>query len=733
MENNKLFTKNEDSQYNHISFNDYIKLVRENPRSHVRTATMYIKDTFDFFGKDKEGHFNFFSHKEHDLNPVSGQLNIHKLLYKSLSAFVEEGFANKLILLVGPNGSAKSSIIKHIMKATEKYSKKDEGALFSFSWVFPYEKQNSSLGLKDYGSNNKNVKIATVIYSELRDHPLLLIPRESRREFLFEIFKDDLETFNIIKKTYLFNGDMSKKNKDIFDALLKEYNNDFDKVLSHVRIERYHISKRYSNSMVTIEPHLHVDANKQQITMDRSAQFLPAHIQSLNLFNMSGELVLGNRGIVEYSDMLKRPLDSYKYLLMTIESKTINMSGILTELDIMFMATSNEIHFDAFKRHHDFQSFKERFKIIHVPYLLSYKEELKIYETQVSDLSIVKKQKLEPHVLELLSLWVVMTRLRQIGADDGDHSKFDRNFIDVLNRKNINVFEKALFYAEDFKNVSLSEWVESGDLNIVEENLKALKKEYFGRSGAANHFGYEGSSGVSPREAKEILHDLLNYRSVVSPLVLFEELEKLANSKILEYEKDLNEQPSKSFNNNQTRIKLLKKYMQQIFDNELRDALDLTDSIAYEDFIAKYVLNIKALINNESLFNTTTKKHESPSIELINSFENRIKLQIEPVDFRSMILSKIGAFRLNYPNEKIQYTYLFEKEILNPLKRVFIEEQNYLISKILSNIDTYFNQREVLSKETSDLISKTIDNLKKIGYSEITIYEMMKKKINYAV
>lgn len=699
---------------------------------HVRTAVMYLKDTFDYFGRDKEGHFNFFSHKDHDLSPVSGQLNIHKLLYKSLSSFIEEGFANKLILLVGPNGSSKSSIIKHVMKAAEKYSKKDDGAVFSFSWIFPYEKQQGNLGLKDYGSNNKSQKIASVIYSELRDHPLLLIPRESRRELLFELFKNDLETFNVIKKTYLFNGDMSKKNKDIFDALLKEYNNDYNKVLEHIRIERYFISKRYSNSMVTIEPHMHVDASKQQITMDRSAQFLPAHIQSLNLFNMSGELVLGNRGVVEFTDMLKRPLDSYKYLLMTIESKTINMSGILTELDMIFMATSNEVHFNAFKSHHDFQSFKERFKIIHVPYLLSYKDELKIYENQVSDLSITKKQKLEPHVLELLSLWVVMTRLRQIGSEDGDHSKFDKNIIDLLKKKDINVFEKALFYAEDFKNLSLSEWVESGDLSIIEENLKVLKKEYFGRSGVGPN-GYEGSYGVSPREAKEILHDLLNHRAVVSPFILFEELEKLANSKILEYEKAYNEQTSQVFNNNYTRIKFLKKYMQQIFDNELREALELTDTIAYEEFIGRYVLNIKALINNENIYNQTTKKNETASLDFIHNFENRIKLQISPEDFRSLILSKIGAFRLNNPTEKINYTTLFEKEILNPLKRVFISEQTFLINKILSNIDTYFNQKEVLSVDTCNLISKTIDNLKKIGYSEITIYEMMKKKINYPV
>ena len=148
----------------------------------------------------------------------------------------------------------------------------------------------------------------------------------------------------------------------------------------------------------------------QQITMDKRLASLPPSLQSLNLFQMNGQLVMANRGVLEFSDLLKRPLDTYKYLLQTLENAYLNINGILTELDILFIGTSNEIHLSAFKQHPDFNSFKGRFKFIKAPYLLCYKQELNIYLDQIK--SIKKNHQFDPLTLEALCLFAVMTRLR---------------------------------------------------------------------------------------------------------------------------------------------------------------------------------------------------------------------------------------------------------------------------------------------------------------------------------
>ncbi len=371
-----------------LSFSEFIHQVNERPKDLCRHNCLYLKDMFDYYGKNEDGSFKIFTRSYPSSPAVRGQVIAQNRIYQNLVNFTDEGFNNKFILLVGPNGSAKSSIIKKIMEGAEEYSKTDEGALYTFSWIFPidsYVKGQLGLGVNSNDPNSiqtyahlDDKEISSIISSELQDHPLLLIPLKKRQTYLKEIFRHNYKVYDVIKKSYLFNGDISKRNRMIYDSLLKSYQGDHLKVYKHIRIERMTISKRYSKSAVTIEPQLHVDARIQQITMDKRLANLPPSLQSMNLFSLNGEIVMANRGILEFSDLLKRPLDTYKYLLMTMESRTINLHGILTELDIFFIGSSNEIHLSAFKQPPDFNSFKGRINFIRVPYLLNYKDEERI-------------------------------------------------------------------------------------------------------------------------------------------------------------------------------------------------------------------------------------------------------------------------------------------------------------------------------------------------------------------
>ena len=306
------------------------------------------------------------------------------------------------------------------MQGLEDFSTTDEGSIYSFSWIFPIDNYTKgSLGFQRDAASSDPIstfaylddkEISAILPSELKDNPLLLIPKQYRQEIIEKHLANHPERLKSIRKTYLYKGDLSKRNKMVYEALLQNYKGDHSQVLKHVRIERFYISKRFSNSAVTIEPQIHVDAQMQQITMDKRLASLPPSLQSLNLFQMQGQTIMANRGVLEFSDLLKRPLDTYKYLLQTMESAYLNIHGILTELDIFFIGTSNEIHLAAFKQHPDFNSFKGRFRIIRAPYLLCYQDETQIYLEQVSGLKEGKQ--FEPLALESLCLFSVLTRLR---------------------------------------------------------------------------------------------------------------------------------------------------------------------------------------------------------------------------------------------------------------------------------------------------------------------------------
>ncbi|MCT4642145.1 MAG: hypothetical protein N4A33_07565 [Bacteriovoracaceae bacterium] len=684
-----------------FSFNEYMDNLENDFKNQLRTTGMFLKDMFEFFGKGEKGGFKLFKKEYPFSNKVAGGFKVQEKIYQNLLNFTEEGFNNKFLLLVGPNGSSKSSIVNQIMKAAEEYSKENQGALFTFSWIFPidtYTKGSLGLNSKASGSNMlsyahlQDNEISAILTSELKDHPFLLIPRKTRQKMINNFFSDSPDVLLTIQNSYLYNGDISKRNKLIFDALLKNYEDDFSEVMKHIRVERYFIDKRYSNGAVTIEPQMHIDAKAQQITMDRRLASLPPSLQSLNLFSLSGELVMANRGILEYSDLLKRPLDAFKYLLMTMETKNINLGGILTELDTFFIGSSNEVHLAAFKQHPDYKSFKGRFSFIKVPYLLDYQEELSIYEEQI--INIKDKTGFEPLALEALCLWSVMTRMRHPQA-----ANFKSQNLGKIAEK-LTPIEKALFIAES----KIPEY-----LNQEEQSLLKLHKDDIIEEFEDDAL-YEGMFGISPREVKQIIYELSSDYKNITFIEILEYLTE-ASDKKAEYD-FLNINPQGDFHNSKKFLYLIEQHCLNEFDSLVRESLGLVDNRSYEDYIAKYVMNINAIIKGEKVKNSVTNKFEDPDKFFIKEFEQNIHLKENADSFRSHIISKLGAWALDNPGEKIVYTQVLDG-ISKQLKESFRNEQKKIIKKVANDLVYYVQEdkKSGLSAEGKEQIEKILKTL----------------------
>jgi predicted Ser/Thr protein kinase len=695
-----------------LSFDEYMQLFNKNPRRECRTSCIYLKDMFDYFSKNEQHAFHIFTNSHPSAPPVHGQQIVQQEIYQNILNFIEEGYNNKFLLLVGPNGSAKSSLIKKIMLGAEDYSKLDDGALFSFSWIFPIDHfVKGSLGLgkgvaqKELTSYSKleDHEISAILPSELKDHPLLLIPIKARQRMINQSLQDFPKILESIRKSYLYNGDLSKRNRMIFDSLLKNYKGDFKEVYKHIRVERFSIDKRYSIGAATIEPQMHVDARLQQITMDKRLGSLPPSLQSLNLFSVQGEIVLSNRGILEYSDLLKRPLDTYKYLLMTMESQSINLHGILTELDIFFIGSSNEIHFAAFKQHPDFNSFKGRFNFVKVPYLLNYRYEQEIYKDQIGN--IQQKSNFEPHALESICLWSIMTRLRASQAKNFKEKKLGKL------SESLNPLEKTLFIADDV----FPENFDTESKQILKQGKTLIESEFF------NDPLYEGKFGISPREIKQLIYELAQENKVVTFIDVVDYL-KILSEKKLQYD-FLNIAAHGDYHNSPRCIELIEHYELNKFDHELRDSLGLIDDRSYEDYIKRYISNVTALIKGDKIKNPVTGKSEPSDMYFIREFENNINLKEDAENFRSHMISRIGAYSLDNPGKKLKYTDVFE-DLVNKLQESFRNEQKKMIQKIAQNI-VYFEEKKTtgqsssINKDSEDLIQSTLDNLlKKHTYSE---------------
>src|SRR5690606_35118875 len=132
----------------------------------------------------------------------------------------------------------------------------DAGALYRFHWVFPSRRQvkgNIGFGGKPVAANAESFahlpeeNIDARLMDEHRDHPLLLLPKELRRRLLRRLLPGE----NRINR-WLWDGDLSHKNRSVFDALSAVEGGSLRSVLRHVRIERYFISRRYRRGAITL-------------------------------------------------------------------------------------------------------------------------------------------------------------------------------------------------------------------------------------------------------------------------------------------------------------------------------------------------------------------------------------------------------------------------------------------------------------------------------------------------
>lgn len=711
------------NQHQFMSFSEYYEVFATEPWRECRQTAHYFKDLFDYYQREESGAFKLFKKNHYRSPALAGQNQAQEAIYHYFKNFIKEGHNNKFVLLVGPNGSAKSTIIKKIMEAAQEYSQTPAGQLFTFSWIFPKDVlTKGTLGLSNQTPESKKIpsyahlqeqEINVIIHSELRESPLYLIPKKQRQEIIDDLFKDNISQLQTLKKSQLYHGELSNKNKMIYDELLKSYHGDYLEVLKHIRVERFYIGKQQAQGAVTIEPQMHVDATMTQITMDRRLANLPPSLQSLNLFQLSGETIMANRGVLEFSDLLKRPLDGFKYLLTTTESGQVNLRGVVVNLDILLMGTSNEIHLASFKKHPDYNSFRGRFEFIRVPYLTEYRCEMEIYKEQIENLQ--EKCSFAPHALELLCLWAVMGRLR---APLKSHYKHEIGSL----IEQFTPLEKALFLSEK-KTPSR---FKTDQKQILIHAHQHIKNEF------THETVYEGLFGISPRTMKQIIYELSRKQTHVHFLDVLDFLSTFIKKK---NEFDfLNMEKSKGYHDQENFLRDLESYHFDLLDQEVRESLGLIDERSYEDYIKKYIAHINSLLKGEKIKNPITNSYEKIDTFFIEEFEKNINLNEKVETYRSHLISRLAAFSLDYPDKELIYTDIFDDLVIK-LKESFREEQKVVIKGIAKNLDFYIkdyfeNSSELHKNEEYHKITTLLENLNsKFKYPFPVALDLVKKLI----
>ena len=657
-----------------LSFDEWFQLLLESPKVHARNSAQYVRDALEHFGRQEvrtpQGTTNRFGLFDRDYDEASrlvGQERAQNQLYEVLDGFCRLGRIDSLILLHGPNGSAKSTLLECLQAGLEAYSNTEAGLLYRFAWVFPTREQGGGGGigfgartLRDALGNDSfarlgNDGIESRLTDENKDHPIYLLPVPARQALLDELLGDDPD---FVVSWTIRNGELSARNRKIFDALLNAYQGDLHKVYQHVQVERLYLSRTYRSGLVDVEPKQTVDARSFPVTGDRAFSHLPPSVAGQVLYGTQGDLIDAQRGVLNFSDLLKRPYEHYKYLLTATESARVVLDHLLLGLDTVFTGSANDINLLEFRalRSAEYQSFRARLDLISVPYLLDYRVERKIYQEQVGDM--LRGVHIAPHVPRILALWGVMTRLRR-----PDPKKYPDKLQKALEK--LTPLDKADLYAygrvpEGLSSEEARELLAAvPDMYVERFNHAVVRVE-----GSDYPLGdYEGSFGASVRDLKNVLmaaaSDLPADARCITVPRLFDELRQYLEDRINHRWMMLEAQAGfhKLVGEGSITEQAFERWL-DLSDLEVRSALGLVDEARYLELFRKYIFHASHHVKGERIFDQVTGQLRDPDEKFMRELEKSMDGNAGP-NFRKDILGRIGAWALSHPKEEPAYDRIF--------------------------------------------------------------------------
>jgi serine protein kinase len=575
------------------SFEDYLTLVRKNPRV-TRNAFQRVYDMVLSHGqeeyidnKKKLVRYNFFKDGTNAGQDAIYGLDVPLMRLMDVFKSAAQGYGTekRVILLHGPVGSSKSTIVRLLKKGLEEYSRTPEGALYTYFWELP-------------GDLAKLAGGTDVFPCPMHDDPLRLIPREWRARVV-----RDLGLGNDEMRVRI-DGDVNPACRWIFRELMVHYKGDFEKVMKHVRVKRLILSEQDRVGIGTFQPKDEKNQDSTELTGDinyrKIAEF--GSDSDPRAFNFDGEFNIANRGLIEFVEVLKLDVAFlYDLLGASQEHKIKPKKFPQTDIDEVIIGHTNEPEYKKLENNEFMEALRDRTVKIDIPYITKLSEEVKIYEKDFNSKAI-KGKHIAPHTLEMAAMWAVLTRLEE------------------PKKHNLSLIQKLKLY--NGKTLP----------NFTEDNIKELRKES----------SREGLEGISARYIQDKISNALvsdKGEGCINPFMVLNELEAglKAHSLIS------SEEARKRF---RELLTCVKQEYEDIVKNEVQRAIS-ADEDAIGKLCGNYIDNIKAYTQKEKVRNKYTGLYEEPDERLMRSIEEKIDIpDSRKDDFRREIMNYIGALAI---------------------------------------------------------------------------------------
>lgn len=353
------------------TFRDYLEIVQQTPKvanlAHARVYDMIISAGVEEHGDGQPREYKFFTSELFGME-------------RTLQQLVEEYFApaakrldvrKRILLLVGPVGGGKSTLVTMLKRGLERYSRTEEGAVYA---------------IKD---------------CPMHEEPLHLVPEELRADFKRQ-FGVHIEG-------------------ELCPVCQWKLRHEWGENIQDVPVVRIKFSERERTGIGTFKPSDPKSQDVSELTGSVNLNLLTQiGVESdPRVYNFDGELNKANRGIMEFIEMLKAD-KRFLYELNTVAGEQMIKIGrfALIYTDVVVIAHTNEYEYNAYFSNKENEAMIDRMFVVKVPYNLQVSQEVRIYEkliqqSQWSDeTQDLSKVHIAPHSLRVAAMFAVLSRLK---------------------------------------------------------------------------------------------------------------------------------------------------------------------------------------------------------------------------------------------------------------------------------------------------------------------------------
>ncbi|HEX8567979.1 MAG TPA: PrkA family serine protein kinase [Pyrinomonadaceae bacterium] len=350
------------------TFQEYFELVTQNPRlaqlSHARVNEMIHfagVEKINEGSRDELAKYNFFAE---DLYGIEESIARIVEYFKSAAQRLE--VRKRILLLMGPVGGGKSTIVTLIKRGLEEWTKSEQGAVY---------------GIKG---------------CPMHEDPLHLIPHELRPEIerLYGIY---IEGDLCPHCSYELLHNTGGRHEDVM-------------------VERIVFSEKDRTGIGTFAPS---DPKSQDITeltgsIDLSTIGEVGVESDPRAYRFDGELNIANRGVMEFIEMLKCD-EKFLYSLLTLSQEQNIKTGRFAMIyaDEVILSHTNENEYAAFVGNRKSEALQDRIILVRVPYNLKVSQEERIYDKLLRQSEALRNIHIAPNALKVAAMFAVMSRLEE--------------------------------------------------------------------------------------------------------------------------------------------------------------------------------------------------------------------------------------------------------------------------------------------------------------------------------